>query len=39
MDGSIISSMEFISIDGKTRDKTGQMHPRMNALIWVNIDR
>ena len=33
IDGSITSSMEFISISGGTRDETGQMHPRMNALI------
>ena len=33
IDGLISSSIELIPIREKTRDETGQMHPRMSALI------
>ena len=33
MDELITSSLKLISIDGETRDKTGQMHPPMKAFI------
>ncbi len=31
--------MESIPIRGESRDETGQMHPRMNALIQVKDDK
>lgn len=33
IDGFISSSMDFIPISGRTRDKTGKMHPRNRPLV------
>ena len=33
IDELMSSSMELISIGGEKHDETGQMHPRINALL------